>query len=144
VNRISKVWTCSIHGIVPYRGWSSPLNVRGKAGSHFDNPVNIATARPEVFGSGTRVTTFDCQSCFVFAHLARCAAAILARPSALILLNGGLTVAVGLELRDRPRFAGMVAWSFKRAFARSSLAISASIVWMISVVSATGCAQRDS
>jgi hypothetical protein len=70
------------------------------------SPVNIATARHEVFGSGTRVTTFDCQSCFVFAHLARCAAAIVAHPSALILLCGGLTVAVGLELRDRPRFAG--------------------------------------
>ena len=36
VSRISKEWTCSIQGIVSYRGWSSPLNVQGKAGSYFD------------------------------------------------------------------------------------------------------------
>ena len=36
VSRISKVWTCSIQGIVSYRGGSSPLNVQGKAGSYFD------------------------------------------------------------------------------------------------------------
>jgi hypothetical protein len=75
------------------------------------------------------------QPLLTFAHLAFCAAAILARPSALIRLRIGLDVAAGLELRDRPRLAGAVVSPFNRAFARSRRAISASIVWIISVVS---------
>jgi hypothetical protein len=43
-----------------------------------------------------------------FAHLALCAAAILARPSALIFLRGGLVVVVAFELTGRPRFTGAV------------------------------------
>jgi hypothetical protein len=43
-----------------------------------------------------------------FAHLAFCAAAILARPSALIFLRRGLVVVVAVELIGRPRFTGAV------------------------------------
>jgi hypothetical protein len=46
---------------------------------------------------------------FPFAHLAFCAAAILARPSALIFLRfRGLGAATGFELMGRPRFGVVV------------------------------------
>jgi hypothetical protein len=41
---------------------------------------------------------------FCLAHLAFCAAAILALPSALIFLRWGLGVVTGFELTGRPRF----------------------------------------
>jgi hypothetical protein len=43
-----------------------------------------------------------------FAHLAFCAAAILARPSTLIFLRWGLGVVAGFELTGRPRFDAVV------------------------------------
>jgi hypothetical protein len=43
-----------------------------------------------------------------FAHLAFCAAAIRARPSALIFLRGALVVVVAFEAIGRPRFTGAV------------------------------------
>ena len=71
----------------------------------------------------TQNRQFDHFPLFAFAHLAFCAAAILARPSALISLRlGGLVVAAG-----RPRF-GVLVWPFKSALAFSRRAISASIL----------------
>jgi hypothetical protein len=78
------------------------------------------------------------QPLFAFAHLAFCAAAILARPSALIFLRAGFDTAVSFELTGRPRFAAEPTWPFNRARAFSSRAISASIVWIIFLVSIGG------
>ena len=64
---------------------------------------------------------------FAFAHLAFCAAAILARPSALIFLRG-LFVVGWADPNGRPRFAGEVVLPFNRARAFSRRSISASIV----------------
>ena len=52
----------------------------------------------------TRVTSLNNHFRFVFAHRVLCAAAILARPSALIFLRG-LAVAVVIDPNGRPRFA---------------------------------------
>ena len=62
---------------------------------------------------------------FASAHLAFCAAAIRALPSALIFLRWGL--AAGFELTGLPRF-GEGVWPFNSARAFSSRAISASIL----------------
>ena len=67
-------------------------------------PVNVAAARHEILGPETRVTSLNNHFRFVFAHRALCAAAILARPSALIFLRG-LAVAVVVDPNGRPRFA---------------------------------------
>jgi len=74
------------------------------------------------------------QPLLVFAHLAFCAAAILARPSALIFLRFG-ALGVDLEMRDRSGLVADVVSPFNSALAFSSRAISASIVLIISVVS---------
>jgi len=83
---------------------------------------------------GLRHSASITQPLFAFAHLALCAAAILARPSALIFLRSGLDVAVAFELTGRPRF-GVVVWPFNRARACSRREISASMVWIIADVS---------
>jgi hypothetical protein len=54
------------------------------------------------------VTSFNNHLRFVFAHHTLCAAAILAGPSALIVLRG-LDVAEVVNPNGRPRFAGVVA-----------------------------------
>jgi hypothetical protein len=54
------------------------------------------------------VTTSDRHFRFIFAYLALCAAAVLARPSALIFSRGDLGVALRFELNGCPRFAGLV------------------------------------
>src|SRR6202789_4174430 len=74
-----------------------------------------------------------CNYFFVFAHLAFCAAAILAHPSVLIiLLLRILVLAAVVGFAARPRFTGAPTWPFKSSLACSSRAISASIVWIIS------------
>src|SRR5271155_4640842 len=63
--------------------------------------VRIAFARLKVLSLETRVTSYDVHFRLTFAHLALCAAAIFARPSALIVPR--LRVA---SLCGRPRFRG--------------------------------------
>jgi hypothetical protein len=84
-------------------------------------------------GKSSGIGRLSAHPFLAFAHLALCAAAILARPSALIFLRGGL-VGVAVELTGRPRFAGVVC-PFSRTLACSRRAISASIVSIISAVS---------
>jgi hypothetical protein len=67
-----------------------------------------------------RLHRFSTQPLFAFAHLAFWAAAILARPSALIFLRAGFDTAVSFELTGRPRFAGEPTWPFNGARAFSS------------------------
>ena len=94
------------------------------------------------FGSGFPFPSWCVNSCamipihlFAFAHLAFCAAAILALPSALIFLRGLAEVLVTVDPDGRPRFAGEVVLPVKSALAFSSRAISASIVAKIPMCS---------
>ena len=96
------------------------------------------------FGSGFPFPSWCVNSCamipihlFAFAHLAFCAAAILALPSALIFLRGLAEVLVTVDPDGRPRFAGEVVLPVKSALAFSSRAIS-SIVARISNVFMVG------
>jgi hypothetical protein len=96
-------------------------------------PVNIAAARHEIFGPETRVASLNNYFRFVFAHRALCAAAILARPSALIFLRG-LAVAGVVDPNGRPRFAEVGVRPLNRVRTCSRRAISACILSMISSV----------
>jgi hypothetical protein len=93
--------------------------------------VRPATACPTIQQRTPRQPTLSTQLFFAFAHLAFWAAAILARPSALIFLPPGFDTAVSFELTGRPRLGRAPIWSFNRVRAFSSRAISASIVWII-------------
>jgi hypothetical protein len=106
---------------------------RAKQVSISTRPVNIAAARHEIFGLETRVTALNNHFRFVFAHRALCAAAVLARPSALIFLRG-LAVAGIVEPNGRPRFAGVGVGPFNRVRTCSRREISACILSMISLV----------
>ena len=132
MSRISKVWTCSIQDIESSRGWSSLLNVQGKVGSDFDMPRQHCRRTARDFRS-SRVTSLNNHFRFVLAHRALCAAAILARPSALIFLRG-LDLAGVVDPNGRPRFAGVGVRPFNRVRTCSRRAISACILSMISLV----------